>query len=61
MQIAELALIPAINGQKDALIAAAGISCQSQIEDGTGRHALHPITLVARRMAEYSSSGGVNK
>ncbi len=51
MQVAELALIPAINEHKDALIAAAGISCQSQIEDGTGRHAYHPITLVARQLA----------
>jgi FAD/FMN-containing dehydrogenase/Fe-S oxidoreductase len=52
MQVAELALIPAIKEHKDALIAAAGISCQSQIEDGTGRHAFHPITLVARKMIE---------
>jgi Fe-S oxidoreductase len=52
MQVAELALIPAIKEHKDALIAAAGISCQSQIEDGTGRRAFHPITLVAKKLTD---------
>jgi FAD/FMN-containing dehydrogenase/Fe-S oxidoreductase len=52
IQVAELALIPGINAHQEALVAAAGISCQSQIEDATGRHAFHPITLVARKLHE---------
>ena len=48
MQVGELALIPAIKGSNIRLIAAAGISCKSQIEDGTGRHVFHPISLLAR-------------
>ncbi len=51
-KVGELALFPAIEGDKDALIAAAGISCQSQIMDGTGRRAYHPISLVARMIAD---------
>jgi FAD/FMN-containing dehydrogenase/Fe-S oxidoreductase len=47
-QVGELALIPNIRNSDIALIAAAGISCKSQIEDGTGRRAYHPISLVAR-------------
>ena len=50
MQVGELALLPAIRGFTGSLIAAAGISCQSQILDGTGRQAFHPISLVARRL-----------
>ena len=49
MQVGELALLPAIRSSSIALIAAAGISCKSQIEDGTGRQAVHPISLLARR------------
>ena len=49
MQVGELSLLPAVRDSSEAIIAASGISCQSQIEDGTGRQALHPISLVARR------------
>ncbi|HEX9092254.1 MAG TPA: heterodisulfide reductase-related iron-sulfur binding cluster, partial [Anaerolineales bacterium] len=48
-QVGNLVLIPAIKRAEESIIAAAGISCQSQIEDGTGRRAFHPISLVARR------------
>ncbi len=48
MQVGELALLPAIRDSSNSLISAAGISCKSQIEDGTGRRAYHPISLVAR-------------
>jgi FAD/FMN-containing dehydrogenase/Fe-S oxidoreductase len=48
MQVGELAMFPAIREADETLIAAAGISCKSQIEDGTGRQAYHPISLVAR-------------
>lgn len=53
MQVAELALFPAIrngmagNGQA-VIVSAAGISCQAQIEDGLQLSAIHPIVLFAR-------------
>jgi len=47
MQVGELSLFPAISGSTTSIIAAAGISCKSQIEDGTGRSAVHPISLLA--------------
>ncbi len=47
-QVGELSLMPAINENPQALISAAGISCQAQIQDGTGRKAWHPISLVAQ-------------
>jgi Fe-S oxidoreductase len=58
MQIGELALLPAIRMSEGSLIAAAGISCQSQILDATGQHAYHPISLVARRLEEVESKDG---
>jgi Fe-S oxidoreductase/FAD/FMN-containing dehydrogenase len=46
-QVAELALFPAIRkAGQEQVIAAAGISCQAQIRDGTGREAIHPIRLI---------------
>lgn len=50
MQVGEQALLPAIRMSESSIIAAAGISCQSQILDGTGRQAFHPISLVARKL-----------
>lgn len=51
MQIGELSLFPAVkNAEQDALIAAPGFSCQSQIAEGTGRRVWHPVQLVAARL-----------
>ncbi len=50
MQVGQLALFPAILASGEKLVSAAGISCQAQILDGTGRRAFHPITLVARQL-----------
>jgi FAD/FMN-containing dehydrogenase/Fe-S oxidoreductase len=47
-QVGDLELIPAINGSSIPIVATSGISCKSQIEDSTGRPALHPISLLAR-------------
>ena len=48
MAVGELALFPAIRSARDeTIIAAAGTSCRSQIQDGTGRAAVHPISLIA--------------
>ncbi|HSV76062.1 MAG TPA: FAD-linked oxidase C-terminal domain-containing protein [Bacteroidales bacterium] len=47
MQIGEMNLFPAIRrGPPDAIICAAGISCRQQIFDGTGRKALHPVSVL---------------
>jgi FAD/FMN-containing dehydrogenase/Fe-S oxidoreductase len=47
MQVGELGLFPAIRATgAGTIIAAAGVSCQAQIQDGTQREALHPIRLV---------------
>ena len=52
MQIGEQALFPAVRKalkeDREAMIAAPGVSCRSQIEDGTGAAPLHPIVLVNR-------------
>jgi len=46
MRIGELSLFPAIRAAPyGAIIAAPGFSCSTQIVDGTGRQAFHPITL----------------
>jgi Fe-S oxidoreductase len=49
MQMAELALLPAVRAAPDALIVADGTSCRQQIADGTGRQAMH----VARVLMDH--------
>ncbi len=51
MKVGELALFPAIRNAtekygEDFRVAATGVSCQGQIQDGAGKKALHPIQLV---------------
>jgi Fe-S oxidoreductase len=41
MQMAELALLPAVRGAADALLVADGTSCRAQIAHGAGRSAMH--------------------
>jgi Fe-S oxidoreductase len=54
MQVGEIALFPAIrSAAPDTIIAASGVSCRAQIQDGTQRNALHPITLL-----EQAAKGG---
>jgi Fe-S oxidoreductase len=51
MRVAELKLLPAVLAAVEgSLIAAAGVSCQSQIADGTRREALHPARLLIRAL-----------
>ncbi len=48
-KVAEMKLLPAVRAASaDTIVAACGISCQAQIEDGSGRPALHPILLIDR-------------
>lgn len=47
MQIGELVLFPAVRDAEDTqIIAAPGTSCRHQIEDGTGKHAKHPVEIL---------------
>ena len=47
LKMGELSLFPAIrNADNNTLIAATGTSCRHQIKDGTGRVALHPVSIL---------------
>ena len=49
MQVGELGLLPAVRrAGAETIVAASGVSCQAQIEDGAGRAAVHPITLMMK-------------
>lgn len=51
MQIGGLSLFPAVeNSDTSVLIAANGTSCRHQIMDGTGRKALHPVSIMRRAL-----------
>jgi FAD/FMN-containing dehydrogenase/Fe-S oxidoreductase len=55
MQIAELALLPAVRAAgPEVLIVAAGTSCRAQIEHGAGRRALHPVQALRRALPRRS-------
>jgi FAD/FMN-containing dehydrogenase/Fe-S oxidoreductase len=56
MQVGELVLLPAVRqaGESGRVIAAVGTSCRSQIADGTGVLAQHPIVLVSDRLKRAS-------
>lgn len=53
MAIGERVLFPAVRNAEDSTIAAPGFSCRHQIEHGTGRHAKHPIELLAESLSRY--------
>jgi Fe-S oxidoreductase len=47
MQVGELKLFPAIRSAgEEWVISTSGVSCHSQIQDGTSRTSLHPIQLI---------------
>jgi len=51
MQIGEMAVFPAVRGAGESQhVVAAGVSCRSQIASGTGREALHPVSLIAAQL-----------
>ena len=51
MQMAELALLPAVRAAgTDTMIVADGFSCRHQIRDGSGREAVHVAVLLARAL-----------
>ena len=52
LKMAELSLLPAVRqAPADALIVADGTSCRHQIEDGTGRKALHVVQVLDRALS----------
>ena len=51
MTIAELTLLPALRKAPVAEVCAPGTSCRHQIHDGSGRHAKHPIEIIAAFLA----------
>jgi FAD/FMN-containing dehydrogenase/Fe-S oxidoreductase len=46
LQIGGLRLFPAVRSSPDAVVTATGVSCRQQIVQGTGRQAVHPISLL---------------
>lgn len=50
MQMAELALLPAVRSAPDAIVVADGTSCRHQIADGAQREAVHAAVLLARQL-----------
>lgn len=52
MAIGELVLFPAVrDASATTVLVAPGTSCRHQIEDGTGRHALHPAVVLRDALA----------
>jgi Fe-S oxidoreductase len=49
--IARLDLLPALEQAPDALLVAPGTSCRHQIRDLSPRRALHPLEVLANRLA----------
>lgn len=53
MAIGELSLLPIVrSAPSDAIIVAPGTSCRHQIHDGTARHSVHPMELLAHLLAK---------
>jgi Fe-S oxidoreductase len=52
MQIGEMRLFPRVRGgaESGAVIVAPGMSCRTQIEDGTRVAAVHPAVFLASRL-----------
>jgi Fe-S oxidoreductase len=50
MKIGGRVLFPAVRSHPEAQIVAPGFSCRHQIAHGTGRHALHPIEVLAEHL-----------
>jgi FAD/FMN-containing dehydrogenase/Fe-S oxidoreductase len=46
LAIGGMRLFPAVNAAPDAIVAATGVSCRQQIAQGTGRVAVHPVSLL---------------
>jgi Fe-S oxidoreductase len=57
LKMAEISLLPAVRkASADTLIVADGTSCRSQIEDGTGREAIHVARVLAKSMSAANTA-----
>lgn len=62
MKIGEEKLFPAVRGAgPDTIIAAEGYSCRKQIEDGTGRKALHLAEVIRQGLKKQPEAGEEEK
>ena len=52
MQMAELALLPAVRKYPGAIVVADGTSCRHQIHDGAQREAIHAAVFLRMAMAD---------
>jgi Fe-S oxidoreductase len=52
MAIGNRVLFPAVKNHAGGLVAAPGFSCRHQIADGTGRNALHPLSLARQQVCQ---------
>jgi hypothetical protein len=53
MKMGELSLLPTVRRTNpDAIIVADGTSCRQQIEDGTGRAAIHVARVLEQALAD---------
>jgi FAD/FMN-containing dehydrogenase/Fe-S oxidoreductase len=50
VKVAEVSLLPHLTQHQDAIVVAPGTSCRHQIKDVTGRHAVHPMELLAAQL-----------
>ncbi|MCW9038186.1 FAD-binding and (Fe-S)-binding domain-containing protein [Altibacter sp.] len=58
MQIGELKLFPVLRkASQDTIIAANGTSCRHQIEDGTAKKALHPVSILRHALLPSDQIG----
>jgi FAD/FMN-containing dehydrogenase/Fe-S oxidoreductase len=58
VQIAQLALLPALEKTPEAIVAAPGTSCRHQIKDLANRRARHPLEVLEEQLVESSVSHG---
>lgn len=49
LRVAEESILPALRQSPSTVVVASGFSCRSQIDELSGRHAIHPIELIHRR------------
>jgi len=57
MKMGERRLLPAVReAAADTIIVASGTSCRHQIEDGTGKRALHPAEVLRQALEEEKKS-----
>jgi Fe-S oxidoreductase len=55
VSIAQLALLPALNADPEALVIAPGTSCRHQIKDLAGRQALHPLEVLELSLSQATT------